>query len=100
MAFLDFALVIFGIYLVSQVFLPIAFPKLFEFNWLFKKSKSPPDIPTTENMDNDDLPSKIKNLAEKKKTLKKEVQSVSTITAAKLKEAEQINNAAKDLNNK
>lgn len=39
MVFLDFVLLLFAFYLVTQIFLPLVFPQTFTLNWLFKKNK-------------------------------------------------------------
>lgn len=40
LAFLDFALLLLILYLVTQIFIPLVIPKKLDINWIFKKSKS------------------------------------------------------------
>ncbi len=82
--FLEIIGVIVFLYLLTQVFLPLMFPSVFEINWLFKKNKST-------------LKDKAKDLKQKKTDYVKAVDEVKKESKQYLEDAKQTNQEIKQL---
>ena len=80
---LELLAVLFILYLVTQIFLPLAFPSKFEKNWMFKSNKNIVD--------------KVETLSNKKANLDSQIDEVINETEEKIKQAESAKELAKKL---
>ncbi len=86
MLFLDFLVLLFALYLATQVFIPLLFPRDFKINWLFKKKNIKGSIYE-----------KVDTLSAKADEIKNIASDILTETDAELQKAKETNAAVKKL---
>lgn len=83
----SFLFTIFCLYLITQIGLPLFFPKEFEINWIFKKRKKLPGS----------IEEKVDSLTNQKNELDSAADEVLNEADEKLRKAQEIKDLAKNL---
>lgn len=61
-AFGEFCFILFVLYLITQIFIPMLFPKQFDKNWLFKKRKPVQQTISEIKVKQENLDNKVKDV--------------------------------------
>lgn len=93
--FLDFCLLILIVMALTQVIMPVFFPRHFDLFWLFRKDRKPEDRSSTNTGDN--LRNAVKEAVGMKKKTDEVIKDARKKTKANLDDAKSLDKTLKDL---